>query len=169
MALTPLKTPSPNVMLQTHVTSIKMKRDKRTLQYKRRLAEGFRDGSNISDVGVTQRFMTKTREVSSPYSKRAPSSTQKLIHDYFEKNAGDDPCRASSKKQLLRPVSELHRDFVKATKSKVSLRSLHRHKPRNIASVKKLRFRQCLCEMCLNPKLKLGACGKMRECERIAE
>ena len=53
-ALTPQKTPSPNVMLETHVTSIKMKRDKRTLQHKRRLAEAFRDSSNvISDVGFT--------------------------------------------------------------------------------------------------------------------
>lgn len=44
--------------------------------------------------------------MSSPYSKfkRAPSSTQRLIHDFFEKNAVDDPCRASVKKQLLKPV-----------------------------------------------------------------
>ena len=170
--MTPQKTPSPNMMLQTHVTSIKMKRDKRILLHKWRLAEAFRDSSNISDVGLTQRFMTKTPEVSSPYSKRAPSSTQRLIHDYFEKNSVDDPCRASAKKQLLRPVSELHREFVKATKSWVSLRLFHRHEPRNIASIKKLRFRQCLCEVCLNPKLKLKRMNcqlvEKCECERIA-
>ena len=111
--------------------------------------------------------------MSSPYSKfkRAPSSTQRLIHDYFENNSVDDPCRASAKKLLFRPVSELHREFVKATKSRVSLRSFHRHKPRNIASIKKLRFRQCLCEVCLNPKLKLKRmnCELVEKCESVRE
>ena len=72
-------------------------------------------------------------------------------------------------KQLLKPVSQLHKEFVKATNSKVSLQSFHQHKPDNIASVKKLKFRQCLCEVCLNPKLKLRRlnCELEVKCESV--
>ena len=154
-AVTPQKTTSPTVLLQTHIASIKGKRDKQTLLHKRRLAAAFQN-DNYDEVGFSKRFMTTTQEKTTfPYTNRTPSSTQALIQDFFKKNATDDPCRAATKKQLLKPVSELHKDFVKETNTKVSLRSFHRHKPRNIASVKRLKFRQCLCEVCLNPKLKL--------------
>ena len=75
-------------------------------------------------MGFTKRFMTRTQEkMNSPDSKckRTLSSIQRLIQDVFVNDLG----KASKKGQLLKPVSELHNDFVKATKSKESLRSFH--------------------------------------------
>lgn len=95
------------------------------------------------------------------------------IREFFEENAVTRPCKTGKKKQLVKPVKELHKEFVTKTKrgGGVSLPSFHRHKPKNMASVKRLKFRQCLCEVCLNPKLKLDTLNRMlaRKCERVVE
>lgn len=88
--------------------------------------------------------------------KRRKRSTQESIQAFYDRVAYDDPCKTAKTKQLTKPVKELHKEYMKENPTaKVSLRTFHRHKPKNIRSVRKMKFRQCLCEICLNPKLKL--------------
>lgn len=156
--------------MKEHITSISGKRDKPTLQYKRRLADAFEDPGHLEKVGLNKRFRQQDKPLYAK-TKRAHLKTQKDIREFFEENAVPDPCKMGKKKQLVKLVKELHKEFVTKTKRGVSLRSFHRHKPKNMASGKRLKFRQFLCEVCLNPKLKLERRNRMlaRRCERVVE
>lgn len=59
------------------------------------------------------------------------------------------------KKGLDKSIVQLHQDFIETHGSLVSRATFFRHRPRNILSFAKTPFRQCLCELCLNPMLKV--------------
>ena len=136
--------------LQQHLADIKSKRDKQTLQHKRRLAEAFKQSE-----GFSKQYM-KSTQTSPAYSRKNLPKLQADIHDLYNQNAVEDPCKPSKKRQLTKSVKELHKDFLTKSRLNASLRSFHRHKPKDIKSVRKMKFRQCLCETCLNPKLKVS-------------
>ena len=145
---TPKKTTTGS--LQQHLAEIKCKRDKKTLEHKRRLAEAFKQSESFS-----KRYVKSTQK-SPVYSRKNLPMLQADIRDFYYQNAVEDPCKSSKRSQLTKSVKELHNDFLKKSRFNVSLRSFHCHKPKDIKSVRKMKFRQCLCEICLNPKLKVS-------------
>lgn len=153
-ATTPLS--SPAKILHSHLRSVSRKRDKTTLIVKRNLAKAFKNTpKTVKRIGLSKYFLKK-----SPQKSLYTSSGGKLkknVADFFEEQAAPIPCKTSTaKKQLLKSVKELLRDFtLKNDKVKVSLRSFHRLKPKNVQSVTKLKFWQCLCDICQNPKSKV--------------
>ncbi|XP_070210071.1 uncharacterized protein [Littorina saxatilis] len=101
------------------------------------------------------------------YKRKKINPTNQLVLRFYEEHSHADPCKASRSRQLLRPVRDLHQDFLRLNpNNKISLRHFHRLKPKNVASVRKAKFRQCLCEICLNPKLKLQTLNMLAPCFR---
>ena len=145
---TPKKTTTGS--LQQHLADIKSKRDKHTLQHKRRLAEAFKQSEGFS------KWYVKSTQKSPAYSRKNLPKLQADIRDFYHQNAVEDPSKPSKKRQLTKSVKELHKDFLTKSRLNVSLRSFHRHKPKDIKSVRKMKFRQCVCEISLNPKLKVS-------------
>ena len=143
---TPKKTTTGS--LQQHLAEIK--RDKKTLEHKRRLAEAFKQSESFS-----KRYVKSTQK-SPAYSQKNLPKVQADIRDFYNQNAVEDPCKSSKKRQLTESVKELHKDFLTKSRLNMSLRFFHRHKPKDIKSVRKMKFKQCLCEICLNPKLKVS-------------
>ena len=133
--------------LHSHIRSIRRKRDKGTLGHKRTLAKVFKDSHDA--VGLSKQFVTESVTKDSSLYASKGSKVQKMISDFFDSAAVDDPCKSSrSRKQLTKPVKELYKEFkVKHENVKVSVRTLHRHKPKKVTSVTRLKFRQCLCEV----------------------
>ena len=151
----PKNTPSPRKTLATHFEDIKNKRDASTLNHKRALANAFKQqGSTSHDqIGLSKRYVNASKR---PLYKRNGHGGHETVREFYNANSQPDPCKKSSKRQLLKPVKELYKEFQRQhPEVKVSLRTFHRQKPSHLASVKKAKFRQCLCEVCLDPKLKL--------------
>ena len=136
--------------------SITQKRDKDTLKHKRNLAQAFRTTPESQRIGLSNRYLKQAARNPAFYSSSG-SKQKKVVGDYFDSHAAAIPCKSlKCKKQLLKPVSQLYKEYrSKNTASAVSLRSFHRHKPKHVQSVKRLKFRQCLCEICQNPKAKV--------------
>ena len=143
---TPKKTTTGS--LQQHLAEIK--RDKKTLEHKRRLAEAFKQSESFS-----KRYVKSTQK-SPAYSWKNLPKVQADIRDFYNQNAVEDPCKSSKKRQLTESVKELHKDFLTKSRLNMSLRFFHRYKPKDIKSVRKMKFKQCLCEICLNPRLKVS-------------
>ena len=150
---TPKKTTTDS--LQQHLANIKSKRDKQTLQHKRHLAEAFKQSE-----GFSKRYVKSTQK-SPAYSRKNLPKLQADIHDLYNQNAVEDRCKSSKRRQLTKSVKELPKDSLTKSRLNVSLRSFHRHKPKDIKSVRKMKFRQCLCEICLNPKLKVSSLNQL--------
>ena len=79
---------------------------------------------------------------------------------------------ASRRSQLTKPVKQLFKEFKAKHKSiNVSMRTFHRHKPKQVMSVTRLKFRQCMCEVCINPKMKVARLNVFltEKCKRTVE
>ena len=151
--------PSPGESLTKHVAVMSAKRDKATLQHKRRLSEAFCETAGEIGLSARYRKAAKNRHL---YEKRKENAAQNKFRAFFFEHSHPDPCKKSKKRQLLRPVKDLHREFCSThPEVKASCRSFYRWKPQDVASVKKVKFRQCLCDVCLNPKLKLERLNRL--------
>ena len=79
---------------------------------------------------------------------------------------------ASRRSQLTKPVKQLFKEFKAKHKSiNVSVRTFHRHKPKQVMSVTRLKFKQCMCEVCINPKMKVARLNVFltEKCESVKE
>ena len=81
----------------------------------------------------------------------------KTVEKFYENESMPNPCKNSSKShQLTHSARVLYFKFRRLHPSaKVSLSTFQRLKPKYIASVKRLKFRQCLCDVCENPRMKV--------------
>ncbi|KAK7493746.1 hypothetical protein BaRGS_00015075 [Batillaria attramentaria] len=145
---TPEKTYSCSSTPRSYSLSPEEKGKKETLVHKRDLASALGE-KGCKEVGLSSRLS----QAPPPYQSKG-SKLQPTITEFFNEQAVENPCKAASgRKQLTKSVKRLH-NTLKRKGVEISLRSLHRHKPKNI--VTKLKFRQCLCEICVNPKTKVG-------------
>lgn len=85
-----------------------------------------------------------------------------LIKNYFVSKANFLPGKSGVsskslevKKVLDKSVSKLHEEFIDTHGPLVSRATFFRHRPKTILSFTKTPFRQCLCEICMNPMLKV--------------
>lgn len=64
----------------------------------------------------------------------------------------------TQRKILPKRLKRLHRDFKsRHPQAEVSLRTMYRHLPKHIKTMRNQSYRQCLCEICVNVDLKLDA------------
>ena len=88
-------TPTKNVPIEDlckHISSIKQKRDRKTLEHRRTLATVFKGSSDA--VGLSKRFVEKAAKESSLYASKQ-SKVQKVIGHFLLLAAVDDPCKSS--------------------------------------------------------------------------
>ena len=119
--------------LQQHLAEINSKRDKKMLEHKRRLAEAFKQSESFTKLYV------KSTQKSPAYSRKNLPKLQADIRDFYNQNAVEDPCKSSKRRQLAKSVKELHKDFLTKSRLNVSARSFHRHTPKDIKSVWKMK------------------------------
>ena len=98
--------------------------------------------------------------------KRNYSHLKEKVTEFYNRNSYFDPTKKGQpKKQLDKTGKELHRMFLKETGENISLQSFYRLKPKNIRSLNRINFRQCLCIKCNNPKLKCEKLSKLTKCD----
>lgn len=111
-------TPTKNVPIEDlckHISSIKQKRDRKTLEHRRTLATVFKGSSDA--VGLSKRFVEEAAKETSLYASKQ-SKVQKVIGDFLLLAAVDDPCKSSqSCRQLTKPVKQLFKEFKAKHKS----------------------------------------------------
>ena len=161
---------SPSKTLRAHIMSITKKRDKDALKHKRNLAQAFCTTPDSQRTGLSNQYLKQAARNMVLYLASG-SKQKKAVGDYLDSRAAVIPCKSlKSKKQLLKPVSQLYKEYrSKNTASAVSFRSFHRLKLKHVQLVKKLKFRQCLSKICQNPKAKvmrLNFCLE-NKCERV--
>ena len=103
----------------------------------------------------------KSTQKSPAYSRKNLPKLLVDIRDFYNQNAVEDPCKSSKRRQLTKSVKELPKDFLTKSRLNMSLHFFHRYKPKDIKSVRKMKFKQCLCEICLNPKLKVSRLNQL--------
>ena len=78
--------------------------------------------------------------------------------------------------QFLKPLRNQSNKSSNSSKSlrpsiKVSVWTFHRHKPKQVMSVTRLKFSRCMCESCINPKMKVARLNMFltEKCESVKE
>lgn len=123
---------------QAYPSSLCQKRDKNSLAVKRFLK------------GLSPKRL---------YQKKAKHAA--LIKKFYNAKSNFLPGKAGIpsslkvKKCLDKSIVQLHQDFIMTHGTLVSRATFFRHRPKNIISFAKTPFKQCLCELCLNPMLKV--------------
>lgn len=143
-----------------------------TLSHKRCLVQAFQnaDSSSYKEIGLLRKIIRAS--MTGKLYQRKKNGLQQLVQNFYADQSSADPCKSHKKRQLLKPVKDVYRDFKKSHPSaKVSLRTIYCLKPKNVASVGRAKFCQCLCEICFNPKLKLQMINRhlMRRCECVRD
>lgn len=141
--------------IESHLKSLSRKRDRTTLQHKRLLASSFSHSK-----GFTKRYLSaeKPEEI----YKQGQKEHHDKVKQFYLEHSQADPCKVSTRRQLLLPTRELHKLFEENDPdTKISLRTFNRLRPKNVASVRKAKFRQCLCEVCMNPKMKVERLNRL--------
>ena len=118
-------------------------------------------------VGFAKRTQRRSRVLQGLYSHTKPRK-RTLVETFYRENSMQDPIRPE-KRQLLKSMKELFVELKKQHPSvKISLRSFFCYRPKSVKNVKFAHFRQCLCDIYLNPKLKtLNSClAEKFECVR---
>ena len=132
------------------------KRDKSSLAFKRSLAEALEQHTQPEQIGMSKKSVKRLqRPTFGLYKRRKAFAGKEAVLAFYEKQALPNPCKGVSKKQLAASTPDLYRQFRLETNVQVSLRTFQRLKPKHVASVRHLKFRQCLCEVCENPRMKL--------------
>ena len=140
MSVTTKRVVSP---LRAHIQDLKEKRGNDTLEPKRTLGKVFKE-RGYENIGMSKRYVDQAIRGPPLYGGNE-SKVQKRIEDFFNKAAVFNPCKSSKQsKILLKPVKGLHKEFCKEADC-----------PKVHSFCEKIKFKQCLCEICLDPKLKL--------------
>ena len=128
--------------------------------------------ADVTDVGLAKRCVQRFKNNGPIYHRNKVFRVKVDVEAFFDEHAVANPCKSFKKRQLTLSVKELHKEFlVQHPGQKVSLRTFHRLKPKDVASVRKLKFRQCMCEICVNPKLKLTRLSHYmkKKCDSVRE
>lgn len=135
-----LKTPPPSAskVLKTALKSTSHKRDRKTIIARRNLLASFNGGIQVS-----------------PY--KSLSKKKLIVEDYFNEVAVPLPDKRGVNKKILdKPVKQIFKTFSNTSNHKLSLRTFFRYKPKSVLSVTKTKFHQALCDVCMNPKMKMA-------------
>ncbi|XP_013411104.2 uncharacterized protein LOC106174215, partial [Lingula anatina] len=105
------------------------------------------------------------------YQRKKASEVSCAAREFLEDSAAHVPGKQTiskrtgvQKKILPKRLKRLHKEFLqKNPGSQISLRTLYRIMPKHILSSKRLKFNQCLCEVCANIDLKLDALNRHLE------
>ncbi|GFO44592.1 (S)-beta-bisabolene synthase [Plakobranchus ocellatus] len=114
---------------------------------------------------VTARRLFQGSDQLSPY-KRKSKKHEETVRNFYEDKASFVPGvqgvskKLKAKKVLSKSIANLHREFLMEHGNLVSKATFFRHRPTHVKSFTKTPFRQCLCEVCLNPLLKMKVINK---------
>ena len=137
------------------------------------MAQAFEgNDADVTDIGLAKRCVQRFKNKGPIYHCNKVFRVKVDVEAFFDEHAIANPCKSFKKCQLTLSVKELHKEFlVQHPGQKVSLRTFHRLKPKDVASVRKLKFRQCMCEICVNPKLKLTRLSHYmkKKCDSVRE
>lgn len=160
--------PSPLKPTRTLIDNLKTKRDKTSLNFVRQIAAAHeKHGISMQKIGLSGRT-TRSKATGGLY-RRLGNGKREMVRVFFTENSYPDPSKPH-RRQLLKSVKELYTDFRRKHPSvRLSLASFFRYRPSAIKSVKLAVFRQCQCDICLNPKLKLSAINKWLPSESDAK
>ena len=135
---------------------LKNRRDKKSLASRRLLLDTISSGNEQPGCKPL---------VTSPYKRTAANIKTATAVAFLEDISVDLPGKKTvnkrtltQKKVLPKRLKRLHRDFRSHyPEVMVSLRTMYRHLPRHIKTMKHQSYRQCLCETCTNVDLLLDA------------
>lgn len=136
--------------LKKTMTTLKNKRDKMSLfklDFLKKLLN--RENTETARTMFYKRHSTYDRTVQDFYLKEAVDLPGK-------KNSGSKFENMVNKKVLTKTVAALYKDFRKTHPTcNISLTTFSRRRPRNVLLSSSRAFVQCLCEICVNPMLKV--------------
>ena len=154
--ITPSKPKSPSG--KQVFSCMNKKRDSATLKFRRCLAKDLSENEGAG-LGYSKRSLQRYKLVKGRvlYRRKRELPCAKTVAKFYEIESMPNPCKNSSKThQLTQSTRVLYFKFRRLHPSvKVSMSTFQRLKPKYIASVKRLKFRQCLCDVCENPRMKV--------------
>ena len=112
-------------------------------------------------LGVRSQTWDKYTKVRDLAKSRKPTKAEEEIINYYETCSVILPTKKTvnrhkiQKKVLEYSTKRLHSKFFQATNIPVSITHFRKLKPKHVLHVSKNRFYVCLCEYCLNIRLKL--------------
>lgn len=96
-----------------------------------------------------------------------PDKIVKNCQEFYNDHSTDMPCKAAAGKKMLDlSTKKLHSLFQKENKVTISRSKFQSLRPKNI-KLYRVKFQQCLCEYCLNVKLKLTSLSAIMKKEKI--
>lgn len=116
---------------------------------------------------VAARRLFKDAPFEEPY-KRKTKKHGDLVEAFFEEKATHIPGKLGIQKRTMKArkilnksVLNLHSEFIAEHGSLISKATFFRRRPKHVLSFTRTPFRQCLCDICLNPMLKAKVVNNM--------